>query len=67
MNRPIIQDLIDRGVVTIEELPLIDNLDERLAKIAELNRNTDEFLKNATDDDFKKMFSECEIYKPSNY
>lgn len=63
MKHDIIQGLINRGVITEEELSLVDNLDERLGKIAELNCKTDEFLKNATDEDFKMMFSECVAVK----
>ena len=55
----ILNDLISRGVVTKEELLLVDNLKERLAMIAESNRLTEEFLKTATDEDYKMMFSEC--------
>ena len=54
-----LNDLISRGVVTKEELPLVDNLKERLAMIAESNRLTEELLKTATDEDYKMMFSEC--------
>lgn len=34
-------------------------IEERLDMIAECNRKTNEFMANATDEDYEKMFSEC--------
>lgn len=40
---------------------------EVVKKWYEVNRKSAEFLKNATDEDFKRMFSECmKVEIPSN-